>query len=187
MSKKRKAISIVIVIAIIGGFYFYFIQKNKEYLAINTFQECVNAGYGIMETYPERCRAGAHIFINGDQKALDTPVTIAPVGKESLIKVDDIQENQLIKSPLVINGSAIGTWYFEASFPIELLDGNGKQIFAGPVQAKGDWMTTDFVPFSVVVTFDRPFTSKGTLILHKNNPSGEPSRDDSLVIPVRFI
>lgn len=187
MNKKNKAISIVIIVTVTAGFYFYFIQKNREFSSIKTFKECVDAGYKIIETYPEQCKAGAYTFTNPDQSISDPPNLDVPVGKKGLIWVDDIKENQLVKSPLLINGRAVGTWYFESSFPLELKDGNDRRITIIPVQAKGDWMTTDFVPFSTVLTFEKPTTATGTLIFHKDNPSGEPSRNDSLAIPVRFI
>lgn len=95
-------------------------------------------------------------------------------------------ENTVIKSPLVVKGEARGNWYFEASFPVILIDGNGKEIAISPAQAKTDWMTTEFVPFEVSLSFQKPLTKTGTLILKKDNPSGLPENDGSISIPVRF-
>jgi hypothetical protein len=48
-------------------------------------------------------------------------------------------------------------------------------------------MTENFVPYTSTLTFPpQPKGSKGKLILKKDNPSGEPSRDDSLIVPVIF-
>jgi hypothetical protein len=91
-----------------------------------------------------------------------------------------------VQSPLTVTGEARGNWYFEASFPVRLLDGNGNELTVAPAQAQGDWMTTDFVPFSVTLTFPTPATATGTLVLSKDNPSGEPQFDDSIEIPVTF-
>mgnify|MGYP000305287555 CR=1 FL=1 len=85
-----------------------------------------------------------------------------------------------------MSGEARGTWYFEASFPVKLLDGNGKVLAAIPAQAKSDWMTTDFVPFTGTLTFENPKTPTGTLVFQKDNPSGLPQHDASMNIPVRF-
>lgn len=95
-------------------------------------------------------------------------------------------ENAVVKSPLVVKGEARGNWYFEASFPVTLVDGNGKELVVSPAQAKADWMTTEFVPFEVALTFSKPSTKTGTLILKKDNPSGLPENDASISIPVRF-
>jgi hypothetical protein len=85
-----------------------------------------------------------------------------------------------------VSGEARGSWYFEASFPVRLLDGNGQEIARGPAQAQGDWMTTNFVPFTVQLTFSPPTTPVGTLVLEKDNPSGLPQNAMSISIPVDF-
>jgi hypothetical protein len=69
---------------------------------------------------------------------------------------------------------------------VKLLDANGTQLALKPAQAQGDWMTTDFVPFSVTLTYPTPATATGTLVLMRDNPSGLPQNDDYLVIPVTF-
>lgn len=94
--------------------------------------------------------------------------------------------NSEITSPLIVTGEARGNWYFEASFPVRLLDGNGKEITVIPAQAQGDWMTTEFVPFRAELTFTPPDTKEGTLILEKDNPSGLPEYADEVRIPIRF-
>ncbi len=96
------------------------------------------------------------------------------------------QPNDLVASPLIVAGAAPGPWYFEASFPVRLLDGNGAQIAVGSAQAQTDWMTTGMVPFQVTLTFAPPVTATGTLVLQKDNPSGEPQNDASFSIPVNF-
>ena len=88
--------------------------------------------------------------------------------------------------PLVVTGRARGPWYFEASFPVKLLDSNGNVLAQGPAQAQSDWMTTDFVPFVITLNFTTTDTS-GTLVLQNDNPSGEPANAKSISIPVTFV
>lgn len=104
----------------------------------------------------------------------------------AMIRVATPTADAFITSPLVISGQARGNWYFEASFPAELIDANGKQLFIGPVQAQGEWMTKEFVPFNSEIIFAQPETANGTLILRKDNPSGLPENDAEVRIPVRF-
>ena len=92
----------------------------------------------------------------------------------------------IIRSPLVIAGSARGPWFFEASFPIYLIDADGDTIAVTPAQADGEWMTRDFVPFTVTLTFTPPASRTGTLILAKDNPSGLPEHAAELRVPIRF-
>jgi hypothetical protein len=94
--------------------------------------------------------------------------------------------NAIITSPLIVSGSARGPWYFEASFPVKLLDGAGNELAVTPATAQGEWMTEEFVPFTARLEFAAPATDTGTLVLQKDNPSGLPEYDDSFSIPVRF-
>lgn len=110
------------------------------------------------------------------------PIAVTP---EADIIVDSPAPNAVVTSPLTITGKARGTWYFEASFPVRLLDDDGNELVVIPAQAQGDWMTEDFVPFSVTLAFVT--TAKtGTLVLERDNPSGMPENDKAIEIPVRF-
>ncbi|MEK7140749.1 MAG: Gmad2 immunoglobulin-like domain-containing protein [Patescibacteria group bacterium] len=125
---------------------------------------------------------GAGIFFVSNQKE----VPLIPDSHANLIKVFSPLSDEVVTSPFTIKGQARGNWYFEASFPVKLLDANGAVLVSHYATAEGEWMTTEFVPFEVTLTFDKPTTTTGTLVLEKDNPSGEPQFDDSISIPVRF-
>lgn len=108
------------------------------------------------------------------------------VGVSGLLVVDSPQPNSLIKSPLTVSGSARGNWFFEASFPVRILDAEERELGVVPAQAKSDWMTTDFVNFSAVLDFKTPTTATGTLVFEKDNPSGLPQNDQKFEMLVRF-
>jgi uncharacterized protein YxeA len=92
-----------------------------------------------------------------------------------------------IMSPVTVEGMARGTWFFEASFPMTLVDWDGKIIAQGVAQAQSDWMTEDMVPWKGEIVFTKPdFDERGYLILQKDNPSGLPENDDSIEIPILF-
>ncbi len=93
-----------------------------------------------------------------------------------------------ITSPLLITGKARGTWYFEASFPIQLVDNNGNVIAQTHAQATEDWMTENFVPFTATLTWASTSTNatNGMLIFRKDNPSGLPEHDAEMDVPVSF-
>ncbi len=80
-------------------------------------------------------------------------------------------------------GKARGTWFFEASFPVKVLDEKGKVLWQGPAQAQEDWMTEDFVPFEAQVKIPQSYMGKATLVLQKDNPSGLPEKDASISFP----
>src|SRR3989304_192674 len=95
---------------------------------------------------------------------------------EDMVQLDEPLPGAEISSPLVVKGRARGTWFFEASFPVIIKDSDGNVLAAVPAQAQGEWMTTDWVPFEVTVEFeaDTTVSSRGALILQKDNPSGLP-------------
>ena len=110
-----------------------------------------------------------------------------------LIHVAIPKENQVITSPFIVKGEARGTWYFEASFPLVLVDWDGRIIAQSHAQAQSEWMTEDFVPFEGKIEFAKPysegapdFMKRGTLIFQKDNPSGLPQFDDAIEIPIVF-
>lgn len=153
--------------------------------AITSFEECLAAGNPVMESYPRQCSTK-------DGKSFTEVIAVPPApppatvaaDMSDLIVVDTPLPNTTITSPLQIKGKARGTWYFEASFPLELIDANGTQLVIIPVQADGEWMTEDFVPFSATLSWPTSTTPTGTLIFHRDNPSGLPEHDKEIRVPV---
>ncbi|HBP51496.1 MAG: hypothetical protein US68_C0010G0095 [Candidatus Shapirobacteria bacterium GW2011_GWE1_38_10] len=94
--------------------------------------------------------------------------------------------SQSIKSPVTISGKIDRSWVFEGSFPVELLDSNGKSIFKGNATVPNWTETLDkYADFSL----DLKYTTKlstGTLIIKNDNPSGLPENDKSYKIPITF-
>ncbi|OGL88661.1 hypothetical protein A3I42_01635 [Candidatus Uhrbacteria bacterium RIFCSPLOWO2_02_FULL_49_11] len=139
--------------------------------------------------------AGAVIVVrvitNGDGVNLapaPQPVQEVPV-EEAKVRVSEPLPHKLVGSPLEIIGEARGYWFFEASFPIRLLDQNDKVIASGIAQAQGDWMTEAYVPFRAELDFTLPAGTdplQGTLVLVKDNPSGLPEHDDEFRVPVQI-
>jgi len=95
-------------------------------------------------------------------------------------------DNTIIKSPVIIRGRAQGTFFFEASFPIRIIDANGNVLGAYHAQADSDWMTTDFVPFHASIEFSAPSTDTGFIVFKNDNPSGLPEKDQAVKLPVKF-
>ena len=105
---------------------------------------------------------------------------------ENIIRVTKPQTGAEISSPLEISGEARGNWFFEASFPVRLVDENGKELASGIAEADGEWMTENFVPFKATLVFDRKTAKSGKLILLKANASDLEELDDSFAVPVVF-
>jgi len=103
-----------------------------------------------------------------------------------MVVVKKLKANQIIESPLKIEGEARGNWYFEGDFPVKLVNKNGDVLAQGIARALSDWMTTDFVPFELVLNFNPGEAGEGTIIFEKDNPSGLPENDDAYELPVFF-
>ncbi|HEY4496744.1 MAG TPA: Gmad2 immunoglobulin-like domain-containing protein [Candidatus Paceibacterota bacterium] len=121
----------------------------------------------------------------------------------ALVRVDYPKHGDVITNPLIVTGEARGNWYFEATFPVALVNWDGLIIAEWYAEAQLDpndpestWMTTDFVPFRAELKFENPsfqegsvendFSRNGYLIISKSNASGLSEHDSSIEIPVRF-
>ena len=112
--------------------------------------------------------------------------------------VETPKNGALVQSPLLVKGKARGNWFFEASFPIFIVDWDGKIIAQSHAEAVLDpnnpestWMTTEFVEFQGIIEFPRQnmpndFLKRGAIIFHNDNPSGLPENDKALEIPILF-
>lgn len=125
----------------------------------------------------------------GQEPSIPADVQAHIDSKKDLIVLTSPTPGQKITSPVTLTGMARGYWFFEASFPISIVNWDGLIIGEGYASADGDWMTEDFVPFTGTVNFtfdpETPY-NRGAIILKKDNPSGLPENDDALEIPVTF-
>lgn len=109
--------------------------------------------------------------------------------KNQKIIVTRPRANEVIHSPVTVAGKARGAWFFEATFPVRLLDGNGREITDWvPVHAKVEnyWEVKGLVPFEGTLEFTTPATATGTLVFQNDNPSGLPENQEEFRLPVRF-
>ncbi len=113
------------------------------------------------------------------------PQSIVPQ-KDDLIRVTSMKNNQVVDGSFTVTGEARGTWYFEASFPVRIEDAGGKVLAQGPAQAQGEWMTEDYVPFSITLNFVKPESGNGFIVFEKDNPSGLPENANELRVPIQF-
>ncbi len=174
---------LIFILALIIVFVVVFFVLNHKTVeaptsVVNSFEECAEAGYPVMESYPRQCRTD-------DGKTFTEDIG-NEIEKLDLIRVENPRPNQKITSPLNIKGQARGYWFFEASFPIKLYNGKEEEIASAIAQAKTDWMTEEFVAFEAILQFQTPDKGKGTIVFEKDNPSGLPENDDQLEIPINF-
>lgn len=169
----------IIFLSLVAGVAIWFWKFNEKQPEISSFDECVLAGNPVTESYPRGCRTKKGQFFS---ESIGNELE-----KKDLIQVDEPRPNSAISNPVIIKGKARGSWFFEGSFPIKLVDDGNIVIGSTIATADGEWMTEDFVPFTASLTFSSSGTKKGILILEKDNPSGLPENEDFLEIPLSFI
>ncbi|MGB0757839.1 MAG: Gmad2 immunoglobulin-like domain-containing protein [Patescibacteria group bacterium] len=172
-------IGIIVFVGIMAaiGVYIKTDQPDSKQPEVSNFTECAAAGNPVMESYPRQCRHNDQLFVENIGNELE---------KQDLIQAQTPRPNQDIQSPVTIEGTARGYWFFEATFPVILKDENGNILVESYATAQGEWMTEDFVPFVATLEFDLAEGSEkeALLILKKANASGLPEHDDMLEIPV---
>jgi hypothetical protein len=126
---------------------------------------------------------GVILFAKPVQGPTTAQATFSPDGS---IAVSMPPYDGIIASPVGIEGQAAGTWFFEASFPIKILDGDGTVLGTGTAQALGNWMTTGTVAFSANIPFATPRYATGTIVFSNDNPSGNSANAKQFDFDVRF-
>jgi len=128
-------------------------------------------------------------WVKHGKPSSSAPTTGCGIAKKLVkpeIKIDAPSIDEKISSPFNISGEAIGNWYFEASFPIQLVDESGKILVQTNGQANGDWMTTDFVPFTSQLIFNPGEAKSGKIIFKNDNPSGNSESQKIYELSVTF-
>lgn len=191
MKKNYLLVFVILVICLLISLVLFsnrIFSKNKVDVIksknILSFEDCLTAGYIVQKTLPRRCITPQGISYTEEVANNEVNNNYSDT---DLIKVTEPKTNQVITSPVTIKGEARGQWFFEASFPVSIVDSNGTILVQTPAQAKGEWMTEDFVPFEVTLSFPIPETTSGTIILQKDNPSGLPEHNNKIEIPVLFF
>lgn len=180
-------ILIVLLLLVAGGVWFGMTRPapapEPEAPEILSFEDCAAAGYPVAESYPQQCATPdgrvfaeelpapeiTYINATADHIRVDTPTPGAVTGKE-----------------FEVRGDARGPWFFEASFPIQVLDSAGNVLTTALAAPRDDasWMTEEFVPFSASVTIPEEYIGPATLLLIRDNPSGLPEHDRSISFPI---
>jgi hypothetical protein len=180
---KRYLIALVIgtaVLVLLTGLFLFVEDKqvNTFTNVATSFDDCLEKGNPAMESYPRQCRDAAGNSFTED------------IRNEFLmmndIRSDSPRPGATVLSPLKISGEAVGFWFFEGDFSVELFDDSGVELGSAIATAKGEWMTEDFVPFEAEIDFESFETRTGKLVFKKDNPSGLAENDAELVVPVKF-
>jgi hypothetical protein len=149
--------------------------QEEPSIEVSDFEECARY-YMVAPTHPAKCWTSDGIM--HIQYAFD----------DERVKIDLDKTDWLVNdNNLEIEGEIIGGWFFEASFPAELWDQQGRRFAWSIATTQDDWMTMDLVPFKIMFEIpDNYQIENAILVLIKDNPSGLPEYDDALAWPIHL-
>ncbi|MDZ7726033.1 MAG: Gmad2 immunoglobulin-like domain-containing protein [Candidatus Campbellbacteria bacterium] len=123
---KIKTIAIVtslvaLVVLVIVGIYVITSEKSDKGAKkdITSFEECAEAGYPIMESYPEQCAANGKTFTRDIGNEME---------KYDLVRISSPRPGEEVGNNFSLEGQARGYWFFEATFPVSLESDDGEVI-----------------------------------------------------------
>lgn len=116
------------------------------------------------------------------QAPTEAPVEVAAV----MINVTTPTPGARITSPLRVEGTAPGDWFFEAVFPTQLRGADEALLAEAPAQAQSDWMTEAPVPFVAELHFSVTQETPATLVLQEDMP-GDAQASREIRVPVVLV
>jgi hypothetical protein len=165
-------------------------KKNYYVILLIIFLVFI-AGFIIWLRSPEDtwvCEGGIWVKHGSPSETVPTTGCGEKIQEQADIEIFSPLSDTVITSPLEITGQARGSWYFEGSFPVQLTTIHGLVLGNAIAEAQSDWMTDDYVPFKVTLSFNLPESAEqGELIFEKDNPSGLPEHGAEYRLPVKLI
>lgn len=172
---------ITLVIAVVAVFGLVQIFDGFNTLdvpvAVDSFTECVEAGFPVMESYPRQCKDEAG---NNFVEDIDTSGDM-----QNMIRVTEPTVDTVVEGTVTVLGEARGTWFFEATAPVEVQTREGVVLARGYVEALGEWMTEEFVPFRGMVDLSGFDEEAVVLVVKRADPRGE-DEEKTVEIPLRL-
>ncbi len=141
---------------------------TKPSTTISSFEECVAAGYPVMESYPRQCRAGDQSF---------TEI----INTEANIRVSEPSVNQDVGSVFTLKGEAR---VFENQLNYKVFEDGGSILKEGMLQA----MSPDvgqFGSFEAQISIGNPKSNRGRLEVFDYSAK-DGSEIDKVIIPLYF-
>ncbi len=107
--KKKTWSAVALSVIVLVAAYAYFLSLNQKYLSITNFKECVDAGYPLLEIYPEQCKMPGKSFTNPNQIR-----SVNQSGTVDQYKDDYLQHSYLLDgTPItIVSSSSVATTSF---------------------------------------------------------------------------
>ncbi len=175
---------LVFALALVGVISWLSFHRPKDAtplpIEVISFEDCAALGYPVSGDEPRQCKTP-----DGRVYAEELPEKITYTNAtDDMIRVELPFPGAVTGKDFIVVGEARGRWFFEASFPIDVYDSNGKILVSTYATAQGEWMTENFVNFRGDVKVPESYIGPATLVLRRDNASGLPEHDASISFPI---
>ena len=106
------------------------------------------------------------------------------LGNENDLVLLSIVPNAKLSGMTIITGEVKGGYFFERNILVNILDKDKKVLRNGYGTATTDWMTAEPVSFTSAVDFTGLTAGPAYLEIKNDNPSGDSTKDKSILIPI---
>lgn len=133
--------------------------------------------------------AGALMFASCSQPQPAPTETAAPhaeLAATGAVVVTAPASGARVTSPLIVEGTATGDWFFEAQFPVKLVAADGTVLAEAPARAQDDWMTEAPVPYRAELVFIAAQETQATLVLQEDMPADNAAPRE-VTVPVVLL
>jgi hypothetical protein len=188
-------IAAILILVILGATVYLAQNASRPFVA--SFQECVDAGYPVMESYPRQCRVpDGETYVESVSSA--SSVSSVSTASSSTaassfssrsapaanITVSEPAANQLVTSPLTIRGTAR---VFENTVSYRIVDETGRNLAEGFTTAQSP-DTGQFGPYAITAELASdivPQNGRGFIEVFTESAQ-DGSEIDKVRVPVRF-
>jgi Immunoglobulin-like domain of bacterial spore germination len=117
-------------------------------------------------------------------QATQTPDTsVAETESTAQVIINAPASGARVTSPVVVEGTAPGDWFFEAQFVGQLRGADGTVLAEAPARAQEEWMTEAPVPYRAEFTFNVTQDTPATIVLQEDMPADDANPRE-VTIPV---
>lgn len=175
-----RALALAGVLALLIAILTSNIVQKRARPGVSSFDECVAAGFPVMESFPAQCRANGRTFVQ--DIATSTPDRPAGLSSESgNIRVYVPSYGGIVGLPLVIAGDART---FENDVQWRLRDADGTELARGFTTALGGGLG-EFGTFTIRSSYLEPKSPQGTVEVFSHSAK-DGSEIDQVTLPVTF-
>jgi hypothetical protein len=189
--KTWLGLTVIVIMALTAGMFIYFCGKK---FAVDENGQVYKPIGGQLACTEEAklCPDGSYVSRTGPKCRFTACPEVVITGIPGKLEISSPKNNEIISSPMAFDGKAVGTWFFEGSFPVEIYDSNNKLLGSSsaaflPLDENDTWMTEEFVNFQGEMEFNKPKTETGYILFKKDNPSDMRELDESFKLPIKFI